>query len=67
MINARMFVEAIERISGDMITRVRMQCDRRRLFMTELHGELEASHLTETAGILQNIIFFQVFINKISR
>ncbi len=48
LINNRMFVEAIERISDDAITRVRMQSSTGADFLaTELHGELESTHLTE--------------------
>ena len=65
LINARMFVEAIERISGEAITRVRMQSATGADFLaTELHGELEASHLTENGRDFTEHYFLSGFYKQ---
>ena len=48
LINNRLFVDYVERTSADAMTGVRMQSSTGADFLaTELHGELQASHLTE--------------------
>ena len=48
LINNRMFIDYVERTSGDALTGVRMQSSTGADFLaTELHGELQSTQLTD--------------------